>query len=52
MKLRENVGLFQDAALAYGVADNQVFQAVDCFDKQNIPQVTVSLLQILTKNSH
>ena len=43
MKLRENIGLFQTAARAYGVSESEVFQAVDCFDKQNIQQVTVSL---------
>ena len=43
MKLRENIGLFQDAARAYGVSSSEVFQAVDCFDKKNIQQVTVSI---------
>lgn len=41
IKLRENIGLFQNAARAYGVDSSEVFQAVDCFDKQNIQQVTV-----------
>ena len=41
MKLRENIGLFQNAARAYGVSESEVFQAVDLFDKQNIQQVTV-----------
>jgi hypothetical protein len=44
IKLRENIGLFQHAARAYGVSESEVFQAVDCFDKQNIQQVTVSFL--------
>ena len=44
IKLRENIGLFQNAARAYGVGDSETFQAVDCFDKQNIQQVTVSFL--------
>ena len=44
MKLRENAGFFQDAALAYGVGKNDVFQAVDLFDKKNIAQVTVSFV--------
>ena len=43
IKLRENIGLFQNAARAYGVSESEVFQAVDCFDKQNIQQVTVSI---------
>lgn len=42
MKLRENIGLFQNAARAYGVSESEVFQSVDLFDKQNIQQVTVS----------
>ncbi len=46
IKLRENIGLFQNAARAYGVDDSEVFQAVDCFDKQNIQQVTVSFFSI------
>ena len=41
MRLRENVGFFQTAARAYGVNESEVFQAVDCFDKQNFQQVTV-----------
>ena len=43
MKLRENIGLFQNAARAYGVSESEVFQAVDLFDKQNILQVTVRI---------
>jgi transgelin len=43
MKLRENVGLFQHAARAYGVDASEVFQVVDLFDKQNIQQVTVGV---------
>ena len=42
IKLRENIGVFQNAARAYGLDGSEVFQAVDCFDKQNIQQVTVS----------
>lgn len=44
MKLRENAGFFQNAALAYGVGENDVFQAVDLFDKKNVAQVTVCIL--------
>ena len=43
MKLRENAGFFQQAVLAYGVGENDVFQAVDLFDKKNIAQVTVCI---------
>jgi hypothetical protein len=42
MKLRENIGLFQNAARAYGVNESETFQAVDLFDKQNMQQVSVS----------
>jgi len=41
MKLRENIGFFQNAARAYGVNESETFQAVDLFDKQNILQVTL-----------
>jgi len=47
MKLRENIALFQNAARAYGVSESEVFQAVDLFDKQNIQQVTVSVLFLI-----
>lgn len=43
MKLRENVGFFQNAARTYGVSESEVFQSVDLFDKQNILQVTVRI---------
>lgn len=43
MRLRENVGFFQNAARSYGVNESEVFQAVDCFDKQNFQQVTVRI---------
>ena len=36
LKLRENIGLFQTTARAYGVTESEVFQAVDIFDKQNL----------------
>lgn len=52
MKLRENIGLFQDAARAYGVNASEVFQAVDCFDKKNIQQVTVSISQFVQEKSN
>jgi hypothetical protein len=47
MKLRENIALFQNAARTYGVSESEVFQAVDLFDKQNIQQVTVSVLFLI-----
>jgi hypothetical protein len=41
--LRENIQSFQNAARAYGVPDNELFQSVDLFDKKNIPQVTLAI---------
>jgi len=41
--LRENVSAFCTAARKYGVPDNELFQTVDCFEKKNIPQVTLSI---------
>lgn len=46
MKLRENAGFFQQAALAYGIGENDVFQAVDLFDKKNISQVTMCVFAL------
>ncbi|CAF1581776.1 unnamed protein product [Adineta steineri] len=46
IKLRENIGLFQTAARAYGVDASEVFQAVDCFDKHNIQQVTLCIFAL------
>lgn len=54
MKLRENAGFFQAAALAYGVNQSDVFQAVDLFDKKNIAQVTLcifALSRVAQKNN-
>jgi hypothetical protein len=41
--LRENVSVFCNAARAYGVPDNELFQTVDCFEKKNIGQVTLAI---------
>ncbi len=41
--LRENIQLFQNAARAYGVPDNELFQTVDLFEKKNIAQVTLAI---------
>jgi len=46
MKLRENIGVFQNAARAYGVNESEVFQAVDLFDKQNMQQVTLCIFAL------
>ncbi|CAF1039944.1 unnamed protein product [Didymodactylos carnosus] len=42
-KLRENVAAFQNAARSYGVADSELFQTVDLFEKRNIAQVTLAI---------
>jgi len=41
--LRENVSAFCNAARAYGVPDNELFQTVDLFEKKNIGQVTLAI---------
>jgi len=41
--LRENVSQFCNAAKAYGVPDNELFQTVDLFEKKNIAQVTLAI---------
>lgn len=46
MKLRENISVFQNAAVAYGVNKTDVFQAVDLFEKKNIQQVTICIFAL------
>jgi hypothetical protein len=41
--LRANIELFNKAARAYGVSDNELFQTVDLFEKKNIAQVTSAI---------
>jgi hypothetical protein len=41
--LRENASCFCNAARAYGVPDNELFQTVDLFEKKNIAQVTLAI---------
>ena len=41
--LRANIELFNKAARAYGVSDNELFQTVDLFEKKNIAQVTLAI---------
>lgn len=41
--LRENCAVFCNAAKAYGVPDNELFQTVDLFEKKNIAQVTLTI---------
>ena len=40
-KLMENVSNFLDAATAYGVPKADLFQTVDLYEAENIPQVCV-----------
>lgn len=35
----ENIGQFLDACYAFGLAKNDMFQTVDLYEAQNIPQV-------------
>ena len=37
----ENIGNFLDACVAYGVPKTDLFQTVDLFEAQNIPQVSM-----------
>ncbi|CAF0764097.1 unnamed protein product [Rotaria sp. Silwood1] len=45
-KFRENISLFQNAARDYGLADPELFQTIDLFEKRNIPQVTRCLFAL------
>ncbi len=37
----ENIGKFLDACVAYGVPKTDLFQTVDLYEGQNIPQVSM-----------
>lgn len=45
-KLMENIGLFLDAARAYGVPSSDLFQTVDLYEKKDIGQVTQCLFAL------
>ncbi|XP_046395064.1 muscle-specific protein 20 [Ischnura elegans] len=45
-KMMENINLFQQALKAYGVADVDVFQTVDLWEKKDIAQVTTTLFSL------
>ncbi|XP_071452363.1 muscle-specific protein 20 [Hetaerina americana] len=45
-KMMENINLFQQALKAYGVADVDVFQTVDLWEKKDIAQVTTTLFAL------
>ncbi|KAG8232621.1 hypothetical protein J437_LFUL012977 [Ladona fulva] len=45
-KMMENINLFQQAIKNYGVADVDVFQTVDLWEKKDIAQVTTTLFSL------
>uniref|UniRef100_A0A2I9LP82 Muscle-specific protein 20 n=1 Tax=Centruroides hentzi TaxID=88313 RepID=A0A2I9LP82_9SCOR len=45
-KMMENINKFQEMAKKYGVAEIDVFQTVDLWERRNIPQVTQCLLAL------
>lgn len=45
-KMMENINLFQKALREYGLADIDVFQTVDLWEKKDISQVTMSLFAL------
>ncbi|CAB3368225.1 Hypothetical predicted protein [Cloeon dipterum] len=45
-KMMENINLFQQALKSYGVADLDVFQTVDLYEKKDIAQVTTTLFAL------
>ena len=47
-KLMENIGNFLEAAAAYGVPKTDLFQTVDLYEGENIPQVCVSMVIFVT----
>lgn len=40
----ENIGNFLEGTYAYGCTKNDVFQTVDLYEAQNLPQVCTTLL--------
>lgn len=45
-KQMENIQAFQEGIKKYGVAENEVFQTVDLYEKKDINQVTLCLLAL------
>ncbi|XP_012250632.1 muscle-specific protein 20 [Athalia rosae] len=45
-KMMENINVFQKALKDYGVADTDVFQTVDLWEKKDISQVTTTLFSL------
>lgn len=45
-KLMENINSFQNAARKFGVAEVDVFQTVDLWEKRNIPVVTQCIMAL------
>ncbi|CAK8695726.1 myophilin-like [Clavelina lepadiformis] len=48
-KQMENIGKFLDASYAYGVQKTDMFQTVDLYEGQNIPQVITGLIALSRK---
>jgi len=47
-KLMENIGNFLEAAATYGVPKADLFQTVDLYEAENIPQVCVAMVMCVT----
>jgi len=45
-KLMENINRFQEAAKKFGVAEQDVFQTVDLWERRNIAQVTQCIMAL------
>lgn len=44
--MMDNINQFQQACIKYGLADVDLFQTVDLFDKKNIAHVTMTIFAI------
>ena len=45
-KMMENIGNFLEGCYSYGVPKNDVFQTVDLFEEQNMPQVINGIIAL------
>ena len=50
-KLMENISKFLEASTRYGVAKTDLFQTVDLYEAENIPQVYI-MVTIVMMRSH
>lgn len=46
-KLMENISNFLEASTRYGVAKTDLFQTVDLYEAENIPQVCVMVTMVI-----